>query len=100
MPFIELKQPSDFIRIKSDGTIRISKSLLRHFKKFRCVKVFHDNEKKLVGLQPNNKGYKLTLSNGTYGIKCTPLSKIIQGEFYPQWSDEHQMLIFSYNRNL
>lgn len=95
MPFKEIKQPSGFIRIKSDGKVIISMSLLHFFKNKTHVKIFHDEDKKLIGLQPNDEGYKLQLVRYCR-ITCHPLSRITQGEFYPKWNQTLKMLVFSY----
>lgn len=106
MPFIEIKQPKDFVRIKSNGKVTISVSLIRaFFKDFTdgfgdvrvFIKIYHDKEAKKIGLKPNpSNGYKLMTSVGMYRLKCMPLARIVTGEFYPEWSKEHKMLVFSY----
>lgn len=97
MPFLEIKQPKDFVRIKPDGTVTISVSLVRRIpKNLTKIKIFHDVESKKIGLQPAEEGYKIGESSRCYRIKCVPLSRIATGEFYPKWSKEHKMLVFSY----
>lgn len=90
MPFKEIKQPSGFIRIKINGAVTISATLLSLFP--NKVKVFHDFEKRKIGLKPDIDGYKIYLGR----IKCAELPKITTGEFYPKWSENRKMLIFSY----
>ena len=103
MPFLELKQPKDFIRVKKYGSATICHTL--YDKYFKCkglvdkrVRIFIDGENKKIGFQPSNEGYKLSVNkSGNIRFRCTPLSKIITGEFYPVWSDEHKMLVADYN---
>jgi len=92
MPFLEVKQPKDFVRIKPNGSVTICVTLYRKYFKDKKVKVFHDEEEHLIGLKPSKNGYKCI----EYRIKCVPLSRIATGEFYPKWSKEHKMLVFSY----
>jgi hypothetical protein len=95
MPFREIKQPTGFIRIKSDGKIVISISLIRSFFNGKNnVKFFYDKEKHLIGIMPSDDGYKIYKERGN--VKCRPISRIIQGEFYPKWNKKLKMLVFSY----
>lgn len=97
MPFREIKQPSDFIRIKSNGTITISSSLIPKFFKESHIKIFHDETIHKIGFQPSiDSGYKITENDGGYRIKCAILGKITQGEFYPVWNKKLKMMVFSY----
>lgn len=100
MPFREIKQSNDFIRIKPNGTIIISSSLIPKFFKESHVKIFHDEISHQIGLQPSINGYKVTNNYGSYRVKCAMLSRITQGEFYPIWSDKHKMLVFSYEKKV
>jgi len=96
MPFKEIKQPTNFIRIKSFGQTTVSISLYNKHFKDKNVKIFHDKGKKIIGLQPSNKGYKIF---GTVSLKrfaCHALSRITTGEFYPEWSEKDKMLVFTY----
>lgn len=97
MPFKEIKQPKDFIRIKSYGEVTISISLSDKYFKGKKVRIFYDEEEKKIGLQPDNEGYKIYgMENRSRRFACHPLSKIITGEFYPKWSKKLKMLVFSY----
>jgi len=101
MPFIEIKkQIKDFIRIKSSGSITISSSLINLFRDrdgtLISVKIFHDGETKKIGFKPDKEGYKINSNNNRFRIKCSPISKIVTGEFFPKWSEKHKMLVFSY----
>lgn len=96
MPFIELKSPSDFIRIKPSGTITVSVTLYRKFFNGKKVRIFHDQENNKIGLQPSNEGYKINTQRRGSRFFCNRLSKITTGEFYPKWSEKHKMLVFSY----
>jgi len=108
MPFVEIKHKKDFVRIKPDGRITISASLVKtFFKDFTdgfgevrvLIKIYHDVESKKIGLKPvsiTSTGYKLMTKHRVYQLKCIYLSRIVTGEFYPKWSKEHGMLIFSY----
>jgi len=59
--------------------------------------VFHDEEKKVIGLQPSETGYKLNTNNRQFRIKCMPLTRIAIGEFDAEWDEKKKMLIFGYN---
>jgi hypothetical protein len=97
MPFEEVKQPTGFIRIKAEGKITLSSSLIPKFFGSKIhVKIFHDLEKKLMGFQPSDTGYKIMRKDRCCSITCHSLSRVIQGEFYPKWSKKHRMLVFSY----
>lgn len=60
------------------------------------VRIFHDRREKLIGLKPDEEGYKITTNNSNFYIKCTPLTKIVTGAFYPKWDNVNKMLIFGY----
>lgn len=101
MPFREVKQPTDFIRVKTEGKVTVSSSLIpKFFNGKNHVKIFHDKEKKLIGFQPSDTGYKVMDNNRRYSITCHFLSRIVQGEFYPSWSKKHDMLVFSYEAKM
>jgi len=101
MPFQEVKRPTSFIRIKTEGKVTVSSSLIpKFFKNKTHVKIFHDKETQQIGIQPSNDGYKISHIGGCFSIKCSMLSRIIQGEFYPIWSKKHNMLVFSYETKL
>jgi hypothetical protein len=102
MPFKEIKPLKDFIRVHDKG-ITISTSLIIFFienidaKELLKVRLFVDEENKLVGLQPSKEGYKLSPHGGGYIITCMSLSKKLEKkEYFPKWSKEHKMLIFSF----
>ena len=99
MPFREIKPKKDFIRIHEKG-ITVSTSLIHFFMKgneILRVRVFSDDESRLIGLQPSLEGYKLSLHGGGYTITCTSLSnKLEKKEYFPKWSKEHKMLTFSF----
>jgi len=97
MPFVEIKQPTNFVRIKKDGIITISLSLVEKYFKSKKVKVFHDADNKKIGLQPADDGY-LIFGKHCARIRCCMISRIVVGEFYPQWSDKHKMLIITYRK--
>lgn len=93
----EIKKPStNFIRIKKYGETTISTSLVRRYFLGKKVRVFHDGEKKMIGLQPSDEGYKIYLAGKSLRFACRMLPRIILGEFYPTWSDSEKMLVFSY----
>lgn len=99
MPFREVKRPSGFIRIKTCGKVTISSSLISKFFGDKThVKIFHDDEKKLIGFQPSDSGYKVMNAFQVFRIKCSFLPRITQGEFYPIWSKKHKMLVLSYGK--
>jgi hypothetical protein len=101
MPLREIKQSTGFIRIKTEGKVTVSSSLIpKFFNGKRFVKIFHDEEKKLIGFEPSDTGYKLMFYNRHYSLTCHFLSRIVQGEFYPSWSKKHNMLVFSYEAKL
>uniref|UniRef100_A0A6H2A2I7 Uncharacterized protein n=1 Tax=viral metagenome TaxID=1070528 RepID=A0A6H2A2I7_9ZZZZ len=62
------------------------------------VRIFQDDEEKLIGFKPDEEGYKITIcgSGRSYHISCKQLTDQIQGTFYPDWSEKYQMLIFKY----
>jgi hypothetical protein len=99
MPFEEIKPPKDFIRVHDKG-ITISTSFIHFFIKNNeqlRVRIFSDEENRLVGLQPSKEGYKLSPHGGGYIITCMSLSnKLEKKEYFPKWSKEHKMLIFSF----
>jgi hypothetical protein len=99
MPFIELKPIKTFIRVH-EKTITISSSFLHFFKKnneLQKVKIFLDEENHLVGFQPSNEGYKLSIKGGGYSITCAFLTKKLpKKDYLPTWNTEHKMLVFSY----
>jgi len=64
---------------------------MKYFKD-KKIRIFHDKETRKVGLKPDIEGYKIHEG----GISCRPLARIVIGEYYPKWSKEHKMLIFSY----
>jgi len=97
MPFIEIKPPTNFIRIKKNGTLTISIPLYEKYFKGKKVKIFHDTDNKRIGFQPMNDGYLIFgLSNHCARIHCAFISRIVTGEFYPKWSKKHKMLIITY----
>lgn len=101
MPFLEVKRPTGFIRVNTMGKVTISAFLIpKFFKNKTHVKVFHDKETRQIGIQPSIDGYKISNISGCFSIKCSILSRIIQGEFYPIWSKKHNMLVFSYEAKL
>lgn len=75
----------------------ISSFYIEKYFKEKKVKVFHDEENKEIGLQPSNEGYSIQSRSANY-IYCRPLARIVIGKFYPSWSEEHQMLVFSYGK--
>lgn len=96
MPFVEIKPPTDFIRIKDGGCVTISISLYRKYFEGKHIKVFHDEEAKKIGLKPDDDGYKISERKDHKRIKCISISRVVVGEFYPKWSSKHKMLVFSY----
>jgi hypothetical protein len=100
MPFEEIKQLKDFIRVHNDSEITISKSLTAYFIRndaLMRVKVFIDEDNKLVGLMPSEEGYKLSNNGGGYSICCKVLAeKLPTKEFFPKWDKKQHMLVFSY----
>ena len=96
MPFQEIKPPTDFVRITKVGRLTISVSLYRKFFLGKKVKIFHDEQKHLIGLKPSDEGYKITVNGGSSRVKCSFLGEITQGEFNPKWSKKHKMLILQY----
>jgi hypothetical protein len=100
MPFEEVKVNHGFIRIKKNGNVTISSSLISYFTKpdntlFK-IRVFNDKENGLVGLRPDNEGYTITVNNNNRRFKSSLLARIIIGEFYPKWDSDEKMLIFNY----
>lgn len=99
MPFKEITPLKNYIRVHDKG-ITISKSLLDYFNSdngLQKVKIFIDEEKKLIGLQQSPEGYKLSLHGGGYSITCMLLSnKLEKKEYFPKWSIKQRMLIFKY----
>ncbi len=68
---------------------------MKYFKD-KKIRIFHDKETRKVGLKPDIEGYKIYEGNHSRRISCHPLARIVIGEYYPKWSKEHKMLIFSY----
>lgn len=102
MPFKEIKQPEKFIRVH-EKEITISKSLFPLLlkgvfsKELPRIKVFVDDENRLIGLQPALEGYKLSQHGGSFAINCIELKrKLEKKDYYPEWSKKHKMLIFSF----
>lgn len=103
MPFREIKPPKDFIRIYPYGitiSTSLEKYLLKEGKICSRIKIFIDEKNHLVGFQPTNEdeGYKLSRNQRRLSIKCSELQRKLNGEFYPFWSQKHNMLIFSYKK--
>lgn len=91
MPFVEIEaQAKGWVSIGPD-TLTISQDLREEFFKDKRTRLFFDEERMLLGLQPSEEGYKLA----KYGrIRCAKLSPLIkQGRYEAEWSDEHDMLI-------
>jgi len=101
MSFIEIeneadKQSKGFVRIKSRGTTTISTILYKKHFKDKKIRLYHDAENKKIGLKPDNKGFSIIRSQGVCYFNCAELTRILIGEFYPKWNEQHQMLIFDY----
>lgn len=97
MPFQEiiLPQTKRIIKIRNNNKIFISSFLRKkHFANKR-VRVFHDPELKLIGLKPDEDGYKIDQNSS---FSCRELIRIIKMEktIIPNWNKQEQMLIFSY----
>lgn len=97
MPFVEIikRQVKECVRIYSYGQVGISSALYRKYFKGKKVQIFHDNENKKIGLKPSDNGYKFW-GKRSHMIACASLSNIVTGEFYPEWSEKHGMLVISY----
>lgn len=96
MPLREIDKGKklECIRITETWTF-ISRDLYEKYFKGKRVKVFIDEESKLIGLQPNEEGYKISQCRRFWS---TELSDLINGTFHlKEWSEEYAMLLFEYS---
>lgn len=101
MPFVEQINKSSsggsWISIRAYGATTISKELYDKYFKEKKVRIFFDEENKIVGLKPDTDGYSIFMHYAVWEFKCSKfLRYLAQMKYYPTWSDKHQMLIISY----
>ena len=95
MPFVEIRAIREkIVRVKKDGKVLISKDLRdKYFPSGRML-VFLDKENKLLGLQPSDKGYKIS-TYGTITSKKLLHLGVKVGKYTGEWNDKHNMVVAS-----
>jgi len=90
MPFVEIPvKRKKWVRISSKG-ITISKDLRdKYLNKKAKVRIFYDEENKLLGLESSDDGYLL---DSVGRLFCKRL-KTDYGIFKADWNEKHQMII-------
>ena len=101
MPFVEQIAKSanggSWIAIKAYGRITVSKELYDTYFQGKKIRLFFDDEHKLIGLKPDVEGYSIFLHYAIWEFKCMKFLRYLnQTKYYPTWSDKHQMLIIVY----
>ena len=103
MPFVKFQQWQlhHHVAVTSYGDLRIPRALWdKHTTKNR-LQIYIDEEKRLIGLQPDDAGYLLGMvqqqSTTTYRVKIIRLTKYVAKGRYPvEWNQKHEMFTFQY----
>lgn len=103
MPFIEIVvREESWVSIRERG-VSISIDLRHKYfvnedKTLKHVRVFFDEENELVGLKPDDKGFKVNKKGEVY---CSTIQGNLDlGKYRAEWSDKHNMLIVNLNEKI
>jgi len=103
VPFIAIVvREESWVSIRERG-VSISIDLRHKYfvnedKTLKHVRVFFDEENELVGLKPDDKGFKVNKKGEVY---CSTIQGNLDlGKYRAKWSDKHNMLIVNLNEKI
>jgi len=106
MPFIEIGRKVDWVSIKSKS-LTICKSIRDSFfmlaepvenNIYYNVRIFYDEEENLLGLKPDEEGYKI---NRKGEVRCSILPREISvGTYECKYDKEKKMVIVDLNKTI
>jgi len=101
MPFIELKKKNLIDECTfSSGSLSVPHAMFSQRTSKRKVRIYVDEENKLIGLEPSEEGYSVfptSSSKNVFRIRITVLKNFLENKRYPfEWNERHKMFIIKY----